>query len=155
MKKTALFLLLLTCAIPIISFSKDIGLGIIIGSPTGFSGNYMLSKKHSIDGALAFDLSGDKNLHFHSSYLWRYPKSVPFNDLEFGWYWGLGGKYRTHDNDRDADDDYRIGARGSIGTNYEFTDVPVEIFAEGSLIMNFLPETDADFDIGIGARYYF
>jgi hypothetical protein len=131
------------------------GLGVVLGSPTGFSGNYLLSNVNSIDGAVAF--GSHSNFHIHSDYLFRYPKSIPFEGKALGWYWGIGAKYRTFkDDDKKPDHDtYRFGPRGVIGMNYEFAKAPVELFGEFALSMYIVQSTDLDADFGIGVRYYF
>jgi hypothetical protein len=135
---------------------KEFGLGIILGSPTGFSGNFLLSNTTSIDAALAYDLGDDSNFHIHADYLFRFPKSLPFDGETLGWYWGIGAKFRTHneDNNDQDDEDFRFGPRGSAGLNYEFKKAPVEIFGEIALIMYLIESTDLDADIALGARYY-
>jgi hypothetical protein len=142
---------------PLAHSTPQLGLGIIIGSPTGLSGNYLLSNTRSIDGALAYDLGHDSNFHMHSDYLYRYPKSIPFDGQALGWYWGIGAKFRTHHDDDHSrhDESFRFGPRGVIGMNYEFGKAPVEIFGEAALCMYLIESTDLDLDLGIGARYYF
>lgn len=150
-KTSFIFGLLLTSTVV---FAKNFGLGVVLGNPTGISANYMLGGNKSIDGALAFDLNGDDHFHIHSTYLFRHPKSLELDSVKMGWFWGVGAKFRTHD-DRHGDNDYRLGPRGSIGINYIFPKAPVEIFGEIALIMNVIPKTDTDVDAGIGLRYYF
>lgn len=134
--------------------AQEIGLGVILGSPTGFSANYRTSDSHSIDAALAYSLIGDTNLHVHSNYLWRYPRAIKTGQVDFGWFWGLGAKFRTHEG-RGDESDYRIGPRVVAGVNHEFRKVPIEVFLEAALVMHVIPETDADIDVGLGGRYYF
>jgi hypothetical protein len=139
------------------AYSGPLGLGIVIGSPTGISGNYLLSGDRSIDGALAYDLGDDSNFHIHSDYLFRYPKSIPLDGQNLGWYWGAGAEFRTHHEDDHSrkDESFRFGPRGVIGINYELKRAPLEIFGEVALAMYLIESTDLDFDLGIGLRYYF
>lgn len=140
--------------------SGPLGLGIIIGSPTGISANYLLSQKNSIAAALAFD---DDDIHLHVDYLWRFPKSLSADSVKLGWYGGAGLKLRDHDHsdhkkngdDHEHHDDGEFGPRGVVGLNYEFDKVPIEVFGEVSLVMYIIDETDMDLDFGIGGRYYF
>ncbi|MCB1197703.1 MAG: hypothetical protein KDK51_04960, partial [Deltaproteobacteria bacterium] len=130
------------------------GLGIILGEPTGLSGNIMLDQRSSVDMALAYDLTGDQNLHMHADYLIRNPKSIAVESLRLGWYGGLGAQFRTHE-DNGGNDDFRIGPRAVIGLNHEFTQAPIEVFTEFALIMHVIPATDLDVNFGIGGRFYF
>lgn len=144
------------CLISMNLFAGDLGLGFVLGAPTGISGNYMLGTKNSIDAAIAFDLNGDSNSHIQSTYLFRFPQTIKLEQVLLGWFWGLGGKYRTEkDKDNKEEGNYRLGVRSSIGANHEFTQYPIELFSEVSITMNVLPKTDADFGVGIGFRYYF
>lgn len=142
--------------------ANTLGLGVILGSPTGFTGNYMLSEDRSIDAALAYDLDDDHDFHIHADYLFRNPESLYLEDFAMGWYWGPGVKFRSHDHDHHHhghhhghDHDYDFGPRVVAGLNHMFDKAPVEIFAESSIYMSVVPDTDSDLDIGIGARYYF
>jgi len=136
------------------------GLGLIIGSPTGISANYLLSESNSIASALAFD---DDDIHFHVDYLFRFPKSLPVDRIRLGWYGGAGLKFRDHDHDdhkkngnwHEHHDDGEFGPRGVAGLNYDFEKFPIEVFGEVSLVMYLIDETDMDLDFGIGGRYYF
>lgn len=136
--------------------AKQFGLGVILGSPTGISANYLLSDRNSIDAALAYD---DDDLHFHMDYLWRFPKSLRTQKAAFGWFAGVGLKFRDHDHDghhhHHDHDDEKFGPRAVAGVNHEFNNVPIEIFVEGAIVMYLIEETDIDLDFGIGARYYF
>ena len=140
--------------------SGSLGLGVILGSPTGISANYLLSDSNSVAMALAFD---DDDVHAHIDYLWRFPKSLNAESVNFGWYSGFGLKLRDHDHDdhlnngnhHDHHDDGEFGPRAVAGINHEFERAPIEVFAEASLILYVIDETDVDFDFGLGGRYYF
>lgn len=137
--------------------AEQFGLGVILGNPTGFSANYLLSKNNSIDAALAYDLGDDEDLHIHVDYLWRFPNSLKAENVFFGWYTGVGAQLRTHEKDHgDHDkDDTDLGPRAVIGLNHDFQKVPIEVFGEISMTMYIIEETDLDLDFGIGGRYYF
>jgi hypothetical protein len=42
---------------------KNVGLGIIIGEPTGIDAKFNLTEIHALEFALAWSLSGDNDLH--------------------------------------------------------------------------------------------
>lgn len=139
---------------------QQFGLGVIIGSPTGISANYLLSDENSIAAALAFD---DDDTHLHIDYLWRFPNSLTAEKVNFGWYGGVGLKFRDHDHGdhksngdhHEHHDDGEFGPRAVAGLNHEFKKVPIEVFGEVSMVMYVIDETDMDLDFGIGGRYYF
>jgi hypothetical protein len=48
--------------------TKDLGLGVMVGGPTGVSGNYFLATDRSVDFGFGVGL-GSRNLHLHSTVL--------------------------------------------------------------------------------------
>ncbi|MCB0408549.1 MAG: hypothetical protein KDD34_10110, partial [Bdellovibrionales bacterium] len=49
--------------------NKRFGLGIVLGEPTGLSGQYWLSKNRAIDGAAAWSLNEESSFILQSTYL--------------------------------------------------------------------------------------
>lgn len=127
-----------------------LGLGIILGEPTGISANYKFQPNRSVDMALAYDF--DDDFYFHSTYLFRHPKSLDLGASDLGWYAGIGGRFEWDDHD---EDEISLGVRGSLGGSLEFKKYPVEVFAELAPVMDIVEETDFDLGAALGARYYF
>ena len=65
-------------------------------------------------------------------------------------YYGIGGRLKFQ-----SKKDNRFGIRIPLGAAYHFPKAPLDIFFEIAPIIDFVPETDLDFNIGIGARFYF
>ena len=161
--------LLATILLSLISFpnqswaAKDWGLGVIIASPTGFSVKHRMSQKNSFDGALGYSLGNREYLHVHGTYLWEFDKGLHIDQVALGYYFGLGAALFSWDNrddrppwvDEDNDDELGLAVRGSAGINYYFNDPSFELFAELAMYFFFIPETDIDFGLAIGARYFF
>lgn len=138
-----------------VSAYGDIGLGVILGAPTGFSGVVDLQRKgQAIDAAIAWDLSDD-HVHLHSDYLWIRSNDIVLEQTHLDWYFGIGGRLVFFDEKDNDGDDYSLGIRGPIGLSHTFADPKIEIFGELALIMDFIEETDVDIDFGIGARFHF
>ena len=157
---TVLFALVLTftAILTPLAHATDVGLGLVLGQPTGLSGKLTTSRSHAIDAALAWDLSDDHDhFHFHSDYLWLRNAALHVDNVALDWYFGVGGRLLIYDEDhrRYHEDDYQIGVRFPIGLGYTFKNPRIEIFAELALIMNILESTSADIDGGIGARFHF
>jgi len=138
--------------------SKPFGLGVILFGPTGFSGNYFLNYKYSIDGALAWGI-GDRyqSIYLHSTFLYHNRNLLKISNSKLDVYFGGGPRVVSWSDypGRKRKEATQLGIRGALGTGYEFKDPSIEVFGELSLTMNVVPETDADIDIGLGARYYF
>jgi hypothetical protein len=127
----------------------DFGAGIIIGDPTGLSAKWWLSENHAIDMALAWDLSGnDDRLEAHADYLWHFPLHIPEMRGRLPLYMGVGGRLLTGH-------DAHAGVRVPFGICYLFPQVPVELFAEITPLLDLTPDTDFSVNGGVGARFYF
>jgi len=148
MKKLVLtYLALLMLTNPLMAAGqKGLGLGIILGSPTGISGKYWLDKIHAIDAALGF--SGD--FVFHADYLWHGWKAFPQpKQGKLSAYFGIGGRFE----EKKKDDEF--GIRFVAGGGYWFEKHPVEVFLELVPVFKVSPDTGLGFNGGIGIRYYF
>ncbi len=108
-------------------------------------------------------------LYLQARYLFHYPIPVENMEGKLDWYWGVGGllkvakvKYSFRDNDSpftpgtDVKNDFDIGPEGILGMEYTFQDVPLSVFSEGSLMLEFLdrPLTFQGFGC-LGVRYNF
>jgi len=135
--------------------NKNVGVGIILGAPTGFSFKADLDSVNSIDAALAW--SESISVHVHADYLWNKPKLFFLDNYPIDAYYGIGARLRERDSKHFSGDEdgVQLGLRLPAGLSFLFHDPKVELFTELAFIMNVVPETDLDVDLGIGARYYF
>ncbi len=130
---------------------RGLGIGLIFGEPTGFSGKYWLDDKNAVDAGFGYSLiSGSKEMSLHVDYLYHTISSIKLDNQQLPIYYGFGGRLRIKENASD-----RLGVRGVIGAIYKIKSAPVEIFLEVAPVFTLLPETDLDFDFGLGGRYYF
>ncbi len=137
--------------------ANPLGLGVIIGAPTGFSGKYLLSKVNSIDGAIAWSFGDDHAIHFHGDYLWQKNNVFSESDAVIDLFYGIGARFISRDPPRGDDDDdtVRFGPRIPIGLRYMFREPRIEVFIEAALIFNLIPSTSVGLDVGLGGRYFF
>ena len=111
------------------------GLGIIVGEPTGISGKYQLSTKNAIDGAVAWSLDGDNELHLHGDYLYHWYEVVTVEKGSLPLFAGVGGRFRFREN---RDDE--VGVRFPVGLTYLFDDAPFDVFLEVAPILELAPD---------------
>ena len=141
--------------------SQDgLGVGIIIGEPTGVSFKKWIGHGRAIDAGIAWSFSENDSLHFHADYLLHRFDLLTSPDVpgRLPLYFGLGGRIKLkEDNDGRArnDDDVLVGVRVPFGISYLFADAPVDLFAEIVPVLDIVPDTDFDLSAAIGARFYF
>lgn len=124
---------------------KSIGLGITLGDLTGPTFKYWLNKKNAIDFGIGFH----KDTVIYGSFLWQ--KWDLFKKIKngiLGGYIGVGARIENKKNDD------KMGLRTTAGLNYWFDKHPIELFFEIAPIFQISPETDTEFDILLGVRFY-
>jgi hypothetical protein len=147
---TLLFLVLFSSTLA----ANHLGVGIILGAPTGFSFKYWTSRRSAIDFALAWDL-GDDYFHIHSDYLFHFPLQFEGSGRStFLTYLGIGGRFKFKSGGNE-DDKNLLGVRGVGGIEFLPHGTPLDIFAEIAPVMNIVEETKLDIDGGIGIRFTF
>lgn len=129
------------------SRSGDVGLGIVLGDPTGFSALFRLGGTGALDLAVGLDVFDDEDFYVHLEY-------VHFlGDLSRGGtagvipYVGIGGFFVAN---RD-----HVGARAPFGLAIEFNRAPIQIFGELALFMVVDPDIDLGVGGALGFRYFF
>ena len=130
---------------------KNVGLGFIIGEPTGIDVKFMLNKIHALEFALAWSLSEDNDLHLQGDYLWHKYDVIKLDSSdELPLFFGVGGRLILRE---DVDD--ILGVRFPVGLDYIFANYPFDIFVEIVPILDIAPDTDFDLEGALGARFWF
>ncbi len=114
-----------------------IGVGVIIGEPTGFSFKVWVSETQAFDLAVGYSFAGEQPFtYLHVDYLRHgliyYGLEVRFKQLASG---------------------LQSGVRIPFGLNAVM--FPFELFAEVAPIVNVAPMTSLGLSGGLGARLYF
>ncbi|MEZ0392790.1 MAG: hypothetical protein ACAH59_11290 [Pseudobdellovibrionaceae bacterium] len=129
-------------------------LGAILGDPTGLSAKYDLSRNEAIDGALSWSSGSRTGVQMHGDYLRIHPGQIGAGNAQIDLYYGIGARLIGIDRG-DHKGKVSLGPRAPIGLKHELRDPSIEFFGELALILDLIPSTSADFDIGVGARYRF
>jgi hypothetical protein len=132
---------------PIYSQTKDFGLGIILGEPTGLSGKLWTTNTNAFDFAAAWSFKGDGHMLLQADYVWHNTLTRASSG-QLALYYGIGGRVIFSD-------DPNAGVRIPIGLDYQFTTAPIDIFIELAPILDVIPETDFDLGGGLGVRFWF
>lgn len=150
--------LALALALTTLARAEWLGLGVMLGEPTGLSAKTWLDKTHALDFGLAWSLSEHQGLHLHADYLIHNNTLLADADMPGGlaFYYGLGGRLQVRDDDDHGhDDDDKLGVRLPLGLDWTPPDTPLDIFLEIVPVVDLVPDTEAGFNGAIGVRFWF
>lgn len=155
MRKLFLSLTLLVVFVPVAQSETpkegQFGLGVIAGEPTGPCFKLWTSQRTAIDGAVAWSFAKNARIHLHADYLFHVYDLIDVETGRLPFYYGIGGRIRFADGDRDDN----IGVRIPVGLAYQVENVPLDVFFEIVPILDLAPDTDLDFNAALGVRYFF
>jgi hypothetical protein len=128
---------------------RGLGLGIIIGEPTGFSGKYWLNDDNAVDFGLGYSFVHPHNaLSIHGDYMFHLPSLIK-SELNLPVYYGFGGRVHLSSSDVPY-----IGTRGVIGIEWIPANLPIDTFLEIAPVFNIFAQTSLHLDMAFGCRYY-
>lgn len=127
---------------------SGLGLGVILGQPTGVSFKAWTARNQAVDVAVAWAFDREEAVHVHADYLFHDFRLFRVEKGQFVLYYGIGGRIK-------AESRTRFGIRIPIGLSYLFEGAPVELFFELGPIMDLAPSTLFRMTTGVGIRYYF
>ncbi|MDY6827876.1 MAG: hypothetical protein SV583_00740 [Pseudomonadota bacterium] len=136
---------------------SGLGLGAMVGEPTGLTAKWWLDNDAAIDVGAAWALSDDDEFQLHVDYLVHRHDWVSIPDLQAYTpvYFGVGARVKFEEDDRGKDDDDVVGIRFPVGIALRPHDTPLEFFAELVPIVDVAPDSEFDLNAAVGGRYYF
>lgn len=149
-KAMCLAILLLVClsAGLLQAQEKKLGLGIILGEPTGVIAKYWTGSRTAFDVAGSWSFSGEDSFHLHADYLFHNFNLFKVEKGKLPFYYGIGARLSLQD-------ETRFGIKFPLGLSYIFEDTPLDIFFEIGPVMDLIPDTEIHVLGFIGFRYYF
>lgn len=152
-------ILIIIACVPLFVCAGNLGLGLIIGSPTGFSGKMLLGHHSAIEVNAGWSFWRRVGIHVTGDYQRLFAGVVHDeygNPLETVIpYLGIGGRIRIHDSGDVGSNDTEFAVGLRMGGGIEYMVSRIGIFLELYPVVNIIPSTDFDFEGGLGARYYF
>lgn len=139
---------LLAGALPSAGQDRGLGLGIVLGEPTGLSIKSWTGRTTAFDLAAAWSFGRDGSLHIHADYLFHNFDLLRTRTGRLPVYYGIGGRILFEGKTR-------VGVRIPVGLCYLIADVPIDIFFELGPVFDLAPRTEVTFAAGIGFRYFF
>jgi hypothetical protein len=132
---------------------RGLGLGVILGEPTGFNVKLLISPQAAFDIGLAWSFTDATRPGFsfvvYADYLYHFFGLVRVPVGQLGFYCGVGGLLNVHT------DALALCLRIPLGLAYVFENVPLDVFIELVPGMQIIPETRFAGFGGIGIRYWF
>jgi hypothetical protein len=145
MKKIIVLIIIGLFAIGLSAQNSGLGLGIILGEPTGISAKMWTNSNTAFDAAAAWSFGNEGALHLHADMLFH--KFSLINE-KFPVYYGFGARVKLSD-------DPNIGARIPIGIIYVVPNSKFDIFLEAVPVFDLLPDTRLNLNSALGVRYFF
>ncbi|MFZ5940152.1 MAG: hypothetical protein ACOYXB_06225 [Bacteroidota bacterium] len=147
MKRLLVATFALFLALSAFSQSSGLGVGVILGNPTGLSAKMWTSRTTAIDGAAAWAITSYGGfIHVHADML-LHPFEFDVKKGSLPFYFGVGGRVLISS-------DPRVGIRVPFGVAYAFEDVPFDVFFELVPILDLIPGSGFDMNAAIGIRYF-
>lgn len=130
------------------AWQEKIGVGIFGGEITGISGKYWLNDSMAVDAATSWTFGERDDLWYvHSDFL-IHQSWFQLSSGKLPIYYGAG--FRTTLGDEDL-----FGLRAPVGLEYLLEEAPVDLFVEIAPVLDFIPDSQFDFNGAIGIRYFF
>ena len=132
---------------------SPVGLGLILGDPSGVSMKTKLQDGQALDGLVSYGSGPASTYYLAGSYQFEKPSALHFGKQPVDFYYGLG--IRIHESGPSNDRKLHLGPKVPAGLSIKLVDTAFEVFAEAAFVLDITPSTSGDIDGGIGARYWF
>jgi hypothetical protein len=149
-KIVVVVLIVLISAKAMAAEDNNLGLGVVLGEPTGITAKYLLSDDSAIDAGAGWETSGDDRIHIYADYLLYINDLFDVGTGSLPLYFGAGIRFISIEEDDDE-----LGIRLPVGLEYVFPKLPIRVFGELVPVLDLTPDTEFDLDGGVGIRYSF
>jgi hypothetical protein len=151
MKRVAIICILI---LPAIAAAQNLGLGVVLGSPTGLSLKYLLAKYSALSAHAGWSFTGNPGVHLTGDYQHLFPVVIETAEgaaiSDFTPYVAVGGRFRFK---KIEENEFHLGVR--VGGGVEYNISRFGIFLELLPVVDLIPETDFDLEGGLGFLFYF
>jgi hypothetical protein len=132
-----------------------LGVGLVIGEPTGITGKLYLEDDQAIQAAIGPAFIGG-GIALHGEYVihpWILQDREAF---VLPVYLGPGVRFVDYYGGRSGESTFAVGALGVVGMLFDFKEVPLDVFVElgGGAEYNFTDGWGPVLNVGAGVRYY-
>ncbi len=138
--------------IPVRSQDRGLGIGVIVGDPTGLSAKIWTTQQNALQFALAWrtqDPFLGTRVSFSGDYLWHSFDAIRSNQ-RFPVFYGAGLELASGGALESA-----LGIRGVLGIAWLSREAPVDVFIQVVPVLVMTPSTDVEIGAGVGVRFFF
>ncbi|MEJ2553235.1 MAG: hypothetical protein P8164_10955 [Gammaproteobacteria bacterium] len=129
---------------------ENLGVGLMVGAPTGLSLKAWQDSIHAIDVGLGWTAEHNESFHLHADYLFHDFSVFKPGTGRMPLYYGMGGTIS-----RKSGDNTHVGIRVPFGISYFVAKSPLEIFGELAPRADLSPSSHFTVDAALGIRFYF
>lgn len=150
MRKLVVVLIALLVGQELVAQPKKLGIGIVLGAPTGFSVKHWNTPTYAIQGAIGGGFNGitiGADFTFHTN---------AFNNARLPFYYGPGVFFGSagFGGPRYSRGDLALGGRFIFGIDYLFHDHPFDIAFELGPALLVTPVVGMGIEVGLAFRFY-
>lgn len=146
--------------------SRGVGVGFVLGNPSGLSAKLPAGGVNALQFVLAYDQGRgwgnrgwdnadcgpnndcDGRLYFGGDYVWYNHNVIPVSQGRLPFYYGPGAW-------ASVSDDTGFGIRFALGLEYQFATAPFDVFLEIAPGVRVIPNTQGYVSSGLGGRFFF
>jgi len=162
--KSITIIICILTLLPAIAPAQNYGpsLGIILGSPTGFTMKYVFAPKSAIAINAGWSLVKNARFHCTGDYQFLFPQTLRWRDefegtehemRGFTPYFGIGGRFVIVATDPPNEEtEFHVGLR--LGGGVEYAINRFGLFLEIYPVVDIVPSTDFSVEGGFGFRFY-
>lgn len=127
----------------------EVGVGVIVGEPTGLSIKSWFSRTNALHVGAGWDMR-EKNseVQVKIDYLVHNYSLFPVRTGKLPFYFGVGARIN-------ASNDSTVGLRVPVGLNYMFAGAPLDVFVEIAPTLNLAPATAFNIGAALGVHFRF
>ncbi len=144
-----LCLMAITAKFSYAAAGSGIGLGAVIGKPTGLTAKVWQGRTNALDFSAGWSLSGN-HIDLTGDYVWHNYSLIPVSRGQFPVYYGMGGAVGIGEGPGIG-----MGIRIVGGLEYLFPDAPLDRFHEVAPVAVIFPDAGIDVHAGLGMRFFF
>jgi len=133
---------------------RNLGIGLIIGEPTGLSLKLWRSPTKAIAMGLGWSVFDNQNdpqttrIHLHMDFL-RHSYNRISSQERLPVYYGIGGRFIGGSETQSS-----LALRGVLGIAWEPASTPLDLFLEIAPSLQVVPSSHFNLDAALGIRYF-